>query len=125
MNEEARAACIEERNAVAARGAVETINDPDGITVRDLIEALGAFDPDAKVYTIVTCECCTGFRQLTAEGVGRRRVGVHALDPYRPADLRRLPQLPKEPAVPCVVVAEAYWTTFYPEVEGDEPAETA
>ena len=31
----------------------------DGITVRELIEALGAFDPDAKVCTIVTCDCCT------------------------------------------------------------------
>lgn len=122
---DAKARRFAELTAAAEQGAAETINNPDGITVRELIQALGAFDPDEKVYTIVTCECCTGFRQLTADGVGRRRVGVHALDPCRPADLRRLPHLPKEPAVPCVVVAEAYRTNFYPEVEGSEPAETA
>ena len=43
--------------------------------IRELIQALSAFDPDEEVFTINTCECCTHFCELNAECIGRRDVG--------------------------------------------------
>ena len=47
------------------------------LTVGELIDLLGAFNPDEEVFVLASCDCClTGFANLDADCVGVRDVSM-------------------------------------------------
>ncbi len=101
------------------------------LTVGELIDLLGAFDPDEEVFVVDACDCCpTGFANLEADCVGVRDVSM--ADRFtRSASTDELiaaheaaPRLEPLPLPPAqwmrrgVVIAGSRWV-YYPEVAAE------
>ena len=105
------------------------------MTVGELIELLGAFDPGEEVFVLDSCGCClTGFENLEAGCVGVRDASMDDMfDPDKGTDElidahEKSPRLDPLPPPKWmrrgVVIAGSRWV-HYPEVKGEAAARVA
>ncbi len=80
--------------------------------VRELIAQLSECDPDAPVWTIDTCECCTTFSELEAAHIGEQHLSKLRLTtpstPFAPEVSDASAAWPK----PLEVIAGGRWSRF-------------
>lgn len=117
------------RRHLHVNGSLITRGRP-ALTVADLIELLGAYDPGEEVFVLDSCDCClTGLAELTPACVGLRDAFLDDMfDPDKSVDElidahEQAPRLSPLPLPPSrwlrrgVVIAGAPWV-HYPDVTG-------